>query len=152
MTAPRWLGLTNTEFSLGRADCLLPQGSTWLPATFPALQVLMRQKGMGLSWKTSWRRGRSGWQTSTSMPSPALRSPAEGRKAWITGKETEGLIRTGSPRAGVSRLKVTTCWFWFWLVRPLLALSSSPPPMAPEVRAIHPTLNCYNLQYTLAPF
>lgn len=75
MTAPRWLGLTNTEFSLGRADCLLPQGSTWLPATFPALQVLMRQKGMGLSWKTSWRRGRSGWQTSTSMPSPALRSP-----------------------------------------------------------------------------
>lgn len=58
VTAPRWSGLTNTEFSPGRADCLLPQGGTWLPATSPALQVLMRQKGLALSWKASWRRGR----------------------------------------------------------------------------------------------
>lgn len=54
-----WYNLTNTEFSLPlRAPSRLAATRRHVATChILALQVLMRQKGLRLFWKTSWRRG-----------------------------------------------------------------------------------------------
>ena len=95
MTALCWLGLTNTEFSLcGRqADCLLPQGGMWLPATSPALHVLMRQKGLGCSE----RQNRGGGDGADDQPAAAV-SQALSSQAPVATPQGQGAFWSGSGR------------------------------------------------------
>ena len=87
-----------------------------------ALQVLMRQKGLGLFWKTSWRRGKrllDQPQHARPWPPKSLQQPSKGREPWEAGGETEAreggggadlpriAWRTGGKVAGVSRLRAS---------------------------------------------
>lgn len=76
--------LTNSEFSLCGAQSRRLAATRQHVATCHvlALQVLMRQKGLGLFWKTSWRRGKRLMdqpQHARPWPPKSLQRPSKGR-------------------------------------------------------------------------
>lgn len=84
--APCGLGLTDTESALrGRqAGCSLPPGGLWLPATSPALRVLMRQQGLGCSE----RQNRGGGDGADDQQQPrAMSCPP--KAPWQPSKDRE---------------------------------------------------------------
>lgn len=102
--------LTNSEFSLCGRRLLAATSQRVATCHVLALQVLTSQKGLGLFWKTSWRRGKRLMdqpQHARPWPPKSLQQPSKGREPWEAGGETETpegrLTCPGSPGAQVAK-------------------------------------------------
>lgn len=78
MTAGCWLHLTTLSSPSAEQAACSTRRHVAACHISQALQVLMRQKGLGLSWKPSWRRpeGQTNWQQhARPCPPQSLKQP-----------------------------------------------------------------------------